>query len=180
MPRDTLDDTQVTVLPALEQTILGVVLIDETNTVTFFNSAAERLWNCTRADVLGRNVNVLVPRKIRSSHDDLIKHNRDTGINKIVGTSREVQVERFDGTSFWAELSLSRISVSGKIGYMALIRDISQEVADREKIRLLSLVVRETDRGVVILDPEFRLIYVNRAFTDMFGYEPSHVIGHGL
>lgn len=35
MPRDMIDDMQVTVLPALEQTILGVVLIDEHNTVTF-------------------------------------------------------------------------------------------------------------------------------------------------
>ncbi|GCE78737.1 EAL domain-containing protein [Komagataeibacter oboediens] len=180
MPRDMIDDMQVTVLPALEQTILGVVLIDENNTVTFFNRAAERLWHCARQDVIGRNVNVLVPRNIRSTHDDLIRHNRETGINKIVGTSREVLVERLDGTSFWANLSLSRIAVDGKIGYMVLIRDISQEVDDREKIRLLSLVVRETDRGVAILDPEFRIIYVNRAFSDMFGFGPERVTGHGL
>lgn len=127
--------------------------------------------------MIGRNVNVLVPRNIRSTHDDLIRHNRETGINKIVGTSREVCVERFDGTTFWANLSLSRIAVDGKIGYMALIRDISQEVDDREKIRLLSLVVRETDRGVAILDPEFRIIYVNRAFSDMFGFGAERVTG---
>lgn len=153
MPRDMIDDMQVTVLPALEQTILGVVLIDENNTVTFFNKAAEGLWHCVRQDVIGRNVNILVPRNIRSTHDDLIRHNRETGINKIVGTSREVLVERFDGTTFWANLSLSRIAVDGKIGYMALIRDISQEVDDREKIRLLSLVVRETDRALPSLIP---------------------------
>lgn len=147
MPRDMMDESQITVLPALEQTIIAVVIIDENNTVTFFNKAAENLWRCTRQDVIGRNVNVLVPRNIRASHDELVRHNRISGANRIVGTSREVQVERFDGTTFWANLSLSRIAVGGKIGYMALIRDISQEVDDREKIRLLSLVVRETDRA---------------------------------
>ncbi|MCE2574344.1 EAL domain-containing protein [Komagataeibacter sp. FNDCR2] len=180
MPRDMMDESQITVLPALEQTIIAVVIIDENNTVTFFNKAAENLWRCTRQDVIGRNVNVLVPRNIRASHDELVRHNRISGANRIVGTSREVQVERFDGTTFWANLSLSRIAVGGKIGYMALIRDISQEVDDREKIRLLSLVVRETDRGVAILDPEFRIIYVNRAFSDIFGSSPEQVTGHGL
>lgn len=180
MPRDVMNDAQITVLPALEQTILAVVIIDECNIITFFNRAAENLWRCTRQEVIGRNVNVLVPRSIRASHDELVNHNRVSGTNRIVGTSREVQVERFDGTSLWASLSLSRISVGGKIGYMALVRDISQEVNDREKIRLLSLVARETDRGVAILDPDFHIIYVNRAFSDLFGFGVEQVTGHGL
>ena len=180
MPRDVIDNTPITVLPALEQSILAVVLIDEKNDITFFNSAAEKLWRCAREDVMGRNVSVLVPRALRSTHDDLIRQNRDGGVNRIVGTSRDVEVERFDGTTFWANLSLSRIAVGGKVGYMALIRDISREVADREKIRMLSLVVRETDRGVAILDPSFRIIYVNRAFSDLFGFTFEQVVGQGL
>lgn len=47
--------------PALEQTFMAVVLVDECNRVLFFNEAAEKLWGYSRDEVLGRDMNILIP-----------------------------------------------------------------------------------------------------------------------
>ena len=43
---------------ALEQAIDAVVIIDESNDVVFYNSAAERLWGYSAAEVVGNNVKI--------------------------------------------------------------------------------------------------------------------------
>ena len=86
----------------LDQAIDAVISIDEKNCVTYFNSAAERLWGYSKAEVLGKNVKMLVPSEIRANHDDYVNNNRKTGQDKIVGTFREVELERKDGQRVWA------------------------------------------------------------------------------
>lgn len=46
-----------------------------------------------------------------------------------------------------------------------------------EELRLLSLAVNETDRAVVVLDQDKRVAYINRVFTEMFGYTVEEVHG---
>lgn len=119
---------------AVAQAIDAVVLIDVSNAVTYFNDAAERLWGYRREEVIGKNVAMLVPEVHRHNHDALIDANRTTGINKIVGTSREVIIPRKDGASVPASLALSKMKVRGSWVYAAFIRDRSKEIETRNDI----------------------------------------------
>lgn len=162
----------------LEQALDAVVEIDASNNVVFFNPAAERLWGYSRDEVVGRNVDMLVPPRHRSQHDDLVNRNRETGVNHIVGTSREVEMVRKDGEKRWVNLSLSKVPrEDGSITYTAFLRDVTDEVSRREHIRLLSLVADETDNSVLITDADQRLIYVNSGFTRLTGYSSQEVMG---
>ncbi len=162
----------------LEQALDAVVGIDENNCVTTFNAAAERLWGYAREEVLGQNVKMLVPAEIRAGHDGFVNRHRETGEDRIVGTSREVQIPRKDGTVVWGSLSLSRIRLSsGKQVYTAFIRDVDAEVRRREQFKILSLVADETDNSVIITDAERRIEYVNRGFERMTGYSAAEVMG---
>jgi c-di-GMP-specific phosphodiesterase len=164
-------------LPALEQAIDAVVLIDEADCVTFFNAAAERLWGYARKEVLGREVTpLLVPHTMRPNHDSYIEANPKDRESSIVGRSREICLKRKGGEQIWGSFSLSKVDVDGKIHYMGFIRDVTEEVHRREELRLLSLAVNETDRAMLVLDQNRRIIYVNRAFSDLFGYSLATVI----
>ena len=98
-------DTARSLLAGIEQATTAVVMIDADNNVIHFNAAAERMWGYDRSEVLGHNVNLLVPAAIRQHHDGYIASNRKTGINRIIGQSREVKIERKDGSEFWGALS---------------------------------------------------------------------------
>lgn len=120
----------------LEQALDAVVSIDEENRVTFFNAAAERLWGYARQEVLGQNVKMLVPRLHQPSHDGYVNANRHTGQDKIVGTSREVEVHRKDGSMVWGLLSLSKVRLGEQIHYTAFVRDITQDVERRQNMHV--------------------------------------------
>jgi PAS domain S-box-containing protein len=112
----------------LDQALDAVISIDGDNHITYVNAAAERLWRLSRSEMVGRNVNVLVPSSIRDDHDRMVNHHRHTGEDRIVGTSRDVRLERRDGTSVWVNLSLSKIEQQdGRFGYTAFIRDVSRQ-----------------------------------------------------
>ena len=155
----------------LEQALDAVVTIDEKNTVTFYNKAAERLWGYGRDEVVGQNVKMLVPPTVRGSHDGFVDRDRRTGEDKIVGTHREVEIHRKDGSVVWGSLSLARVTLDdGRKLYTAFLRDVTAELALRETTRRLSLVADNTSNAVVISDAQGLIEYVNPGFTKMSGH----------
>ena len=161
----------------LEQALDAVVAIDENNEVTFFNAAAEKLWGYDRSEVVGRNVKMLVPGFMQSKHDGYVNTNRTTGQDKIVGTSREVVIERADGGRKWGLLSLSKIYANDKITYTAFLKDVTEEVHRREEMRVLSMVANGTDNSVIITGTDGTFEYVNPGFTRLFGWTFAEVQG---
>ncbi len=161
----------------LEQALDAVVMIDERNHVTFFNRAAEALWGLPRGQVLGENVKMLVPRAMQPHHDGWVDANRRTGQDKIVGTSREVAIERADGRPCWGALSLSKVELDGRIVYTAFVKDVTAEVQRRRQVEMLSLVADETNNAVIITDADGRIEYVNQGFERMSGWRADEVLG---
>ncbi|MFG1403679.1 PAS domain S-box protein [Xanthobacter sediminis] len=165
---------------ALSRCLDAVVFIDDKNEVIFFNDAAERLWKMPRAEALGKNVSSLVPMQWRGQHDSFIETQRKTGVERIVGTTREVPVERADGTHAWGQLALSRADMDGKVFYTAFVREITDDVRRREQMRILSLVAETTGRAVMVMSGHCEAVYINQAFSEMFGYTPAELLGNRL
>ena len=161
----------------LEQALDAVVCIDEHNNVTLFNASAEKLWGYQRQEVIGQNVKMLVPQAIQPQHDAYVNANRETGVDKIVGTSREVKIERLDGQTLWGRLSLSKVKLNDRTLYTAFIKDVTEEVEQRELQRMLSLVANETDNAVIISDAEGLIEYVNTGFEKLTGWKLDEVKG---
>ncbi|AVI61493.1 PAS domain S-box protein [Halomonas sp. GFAJ-1] len=161
----------------LEQAVDAVVSIDENNNIQFFNAAAERMWGYQRQEVLGENVKILVPDIHHAHHDHYIDRNRTTGEDRIVGTFREVEFNRRDGTPRWAQLSVSKIHLDGRICYTAFLKDVTEEVKQRKTFEILSLVANKTNNSVIITDPEGRIEYVNQGFSRLTGWGLDEVRG---
>ncbi|WP_155943585.1 PAS domain S-box protein [Zestomonas thermotolerans] len=161
----------------LEQALDAVVAIDEHNAVTFFNAAAERLWGYSRGEVLGRNVKMLVPQMIQAQHDAFINANRQSGRDKIVGTSREVQIERKDGGKVWGQLSLSKVHLGEKIVYTAFVKDITRE---REAREMINQTLEQALDAVVTIDEHNAVTFFNAAAERLWGYSRDEVLGRNV
>ncbi|MDR0278274.1 MAG: EAL domain-containing protein [Paucimonas sp.] len=159
----------------LEQAIDSVVVIDSHNHVVLFNAAAEKLWGFDREEVLGRNVSMLVPETIRSRHDGYVDANRRTGINKIVGTTRDVPIHKKDGTQRWGSMSISRVESGGQILYTAFVKDVTEQRRERKRAKLLALVADQTDNAIFITDGAGKVVYVNKGFENLFGYSLDEI-----
>ncbi|WP_434362734.1 PAS domain S-box protein [Parasalinivibrio latis] len=161
----------------LEQAIDAVVTIDHENNVTFMNKAAEELWGYNRDEVIGQNVKMLVPKQFRPQHDHYVNSNRQTKQDKIVGTSRELELVRKDGSQVWVAFSLSRVEIGSRIGYTAFIRDITQERRAREETKQ---ILDQAIDAVISIDRDNCVTFFNPAAEKLWGYDASEVIGQNV
>ncbi len=153
----------------LEQVVDAVITINSDKLVTFMNKAAEQMFGYNRSEVMGQNVRMIVPMEHRGNHDNYVDTNMRTGVNKVVGSSRELEATRRDGSRFWANLSLSKVEVDGQIQYTAFIKDITTDVENRNKANSIKQAV-DTGWASIEFTPDGTILDANDNFVKGLGY----------
>ena len=74
----------------IEKAIDGIITIDERGKVETINPAACKLFQFTQEEVIGHNINLLMPEPYHAQHDGYISRYRKTGEAHIIGIGREV------------------------------------------------------------------------------------------
>lgn len=115
----------------------AMIVIDEQATILSFSAAAERLFGWSEAEVLGRNVDMLMPSPDRERHDSYVSHYVATGERRIIGIGRIVSGQRRDGTVFPMELAVGEAASEGHRIFTGFIRDLTEQ--QRAELRLKEL-----------------------------------------
>jgi PAS domain S-box-containing protein len=130
---EALADSQARLNAIVDTTLDGLVVIDESGLIQRFNQSAERLFGYTEAEVLGRNVSLLMPSPDREAHDAHLQRYRSTGQRHIIGIGREVMALRRNGERFPVELAVGEARVQGHALFTGLIRDITDRKRAQER-----------------------------------------------
>lgn len=114
----------------LLQTVLGTVgdailVIDEHGTIRSANAATQRLFGYDPNSLIGRNVTTLMPSEHATRHDGYLADYLRTGVGKVIGSGREVEAKRADGSRFPAELSVTEFMMDGARHFTGVLRDIT-------------------------------------------------------
>ncbi len=118
-----IQDAKLTAI--LENAVDAILTIDENGIVESANPATERLFGYAVEEVIGQNVNLLMPNPFKTEHDQYLKNYIESGIPKIIGIGREVIGRRKDGTQFPLHLAVSEFTVDSKRFFTGVVRDIS-------------------------------------------------------
>jgi two-component system sensor kinase FixL len=120
----------------------GIIVIDARGHIEAFNPAAERLFGYLELEVLGRNVNLLMPSPYREEHDAYIERYLATGQKKIIGIGREVTGRRKDGSIFPLHLSVGEIRIGGDRKFTGVVHDLTARVRMEERLREQTALAR--------------------------------------
>jgi two-component system, LuxR family, sensor kinase FixL len=115
----------------------GIMVIDERGTVQVYNDACERLFQYRAAEIVGQNVKLLMPSPYRDEHDSHLDRYRHTGQARIIGTGREVQGQRKDGSVFPIYLSVGAGTLGSKRIFVGIVHDISERKTAEARLQRL-------------------------------------------
>jgi PAS domain S-box-containing protein len=119
----------------IETAIDGIITIDERGRIETINPAACALFQYSPAEVISKNVAVLMPSPYCESHDGYIARYQRTQEPHIIGIGREVQGLKKDGSVFPFRLAVSEVQFSGRKVYTGFIHDLSRAKDAEEKLR---------------------------------------------
>jgi two-component system sensor kinase FixL len=114
-----------------------MIVIDEHATMQSFSVAAEKLFGYTAAEVIGKNVSMLMPQPYREQHDSYMLRYLTTGERRIIGIGRVVVAERNDGSTFPIELSVGEMKSSDRRYFTGFIRDLSERQKTEARLQEL-------------------------------------------
>jgi len=134
----------------VESAVDGIVVIDARGTVEAFNRAAERLFGYAADEVVGRNVNMLMPAPYRDEHDGYLARYRATGIQKIIGIGREVTGLRKDGGAFPLHLAVGEVHIDGESKFTGILHDLTERVQLETQLREQSALTRLGEMAAVV------------------------------
>jgi len=119
----------------INTTVDGIVVIDASGTIEEFNRGAERLFGYDAADVIGRNVSMLMPPPDHEHHDDYLRRYLETGTAKVIGVGRQVRGRRRDGSTFPLHLSVGELRIDGMRKFTGMLHDLTQRAALETQLR---------------------------------------------
>ena len=115
----------------------AMIVIDERGIMQSFSAAAERLFGYSAAEVLGKNVKILMPTPYRESHDGYLDRYKLTGERRIIGIGRVVVGERKDGSTFPLELSVGEMKTGQQRYFTGFIRDLTERQKTEARLQEL-------------------------------------------
>jgi PAS domain S-box-containing protein len=135
----TLQLSSELVRHALEAAPDAMVIVDASGRILFANQQAEALFNHSRDELIGREVECLLPERFRDRHPLHRERFATDGRVRPMGAGLELFARRRDGSEFPVEISLSPIEDADRTLVAAAIRDVT----DRKRIQLELIAARE-------------------------------------
>jgi len=110
----------------------AIILADETGKIVFWNKGAETIFGYVEDEILGAQIETLLPETYRAQHRESFERFRLTGRSQIIGKTVELQGLRKDQSLFPLELSLASWTNGTGTMFTAIIRDITERRGTEE------------------------------------------------
>jgi diguanylate cyclase (GGDEF)-like protein/PAS domain S-box-containing protein len=145
------------------------------SSVTSWNPGAQRIFGYAAHEMMGRSIRCLIPAE--RHHEEALILERIRKGERI--THFETQRLHKDGRMLDVSVTVSPIhDQTGRVvGASKIARNITEQKQAQSRLMLISKVFTHTGEGVVITDPQGRILEVNEAFTRITGYDYHEVVG---
>jgi PAS domain S-box-containing protein len=167
----------------VDMAVDAIITINNLGIVQSFNKAAERIFEYGAAEIIGKNVKILMPDHYRREHDNYILNFHRTREPKIIGNSREVEGKRKSGSVFPMNLAVS-IAQSDENGaatfFVGIVRDISEqkqiEKSLKESEKKYRSLFENMATGIIAVNPiDLKTRYPNPSFCNLLGYSIEEI-----
>jgi PAS domain S-box-containing protein len=162
----------------------GIITIDTQGSIQSFNQAAEHIFGWREPEVMGHNLNMLMPSPDREQHDSYLRSYLGGGTPKVIGIGRLVTGLRKDGSRMPLELGVSEMQVGEQRLFCGIVRDVTERLSSEDALRRserkLRSYIDQTLDGVLVADQNGNYLEANPAASRMLGYDENELLQLGI
>ena len=125
----------------------GIITINEQGIVETFNPAAERIFGYEAIEVIGHNINMLMPEPYHHQHDGYLERYRATGVARVIGKMNTVEGRRRDGSTFPMELAVGRMQLGEGRFFTGIVRDITERQQIEQKLIAAKVMAEQANHA---------------------------------
>ena len=156
-----------------------IIIIDNDQKIVSTNSSTNKVFGYTSAELIGKYLEKLIPKKYHKIQKVLFKKFVKKGEKRQISDSIELYGLRKNGAIFPTEIGLNPFTVYGKTYNMVLLIDITERKENEKNLLIKSEALQSAANGIVITDAlqyDNPIIYCNSAFIKLTGYSESEII----
>ncbi|MGI0118980.1 PAS domain S-box protein [Zooshikella sp. RANM57] len=162
---------------AVEASPNGMIMADAKGIIVLVNSATESMFGYSRDELMGHELDKLIPQRFRARHpvlrEEYLKHPK----TRPMGQGRELFGLHKAGHEFPVEIGLNPIETSHGLLVLASVINITERHHAEE---MVSLAVEASPNGMVMVNRDGAIIMVNTTAETLFGYARSELIGQPI
>lgn len=114
----------------------AIITTDEQGEILAFNKGAERIFGYPAQEVLGRNLEMLLPTRYREAHSGhMAGFVKSPTVSRPMAQRGAIYGLCNDGKEFPAQASISKVTDGDRVILTAFLRDISERVDSEKQLR---------------------------------------------
>ncbi|XOV79424.1 MAG: PAS domain S-box protein [Aestuariibacter sp.] len=121
----------------LDSLLDSVIAIDKLGHIISINKMTEKMFGYQEDELLGKKINMLMPKEFAREHDHYLSQFEETGEAKVIGLARNLKAKRKNGSLFPIRLTITELAGSEvtDAGFIGFIHDMTEVQRQEEQIR---------------------------------------------
>jgi len=153
----------------------AIITINEKGEILGFNPSAEKIFEYSFNEVLGKNIaELIIPPKLRKLHKEGLHKFLVTGKKKLIGSQIQITAMRSSGEEFPIEMTLTETNFKNDRLFTAFIRDINALTKTKGALKESENKFRNLVEGSlqgIFVHRDFKPLFANQRCADIFGYK---------
>ena len=162
----------------------GMLITDANGVIESVNKQAEKIFEYQSEDLIGQNVDCLVPNRFRDAHKAQRDSYRQKMDRKLMGSGRYLYAQTRDGKELPVEIGLNPIEHSSGVKIIVSVTDISRLVSAQEQLmeehERAVVTLSSIGDGVITTDNNGIIDSINSMAEKMTGWSSTEAIGQHI
>lgn len=105
----------------------GIITIDDQHQLFFVNPAVEEIFGYRASELIGKNLDYLLPERFQARHMRFVQNYGETGVTiRSMQRQKVVYGRHASGREFPIEVAISQVNLNGQKYFTAILRDATE------------------------------------------------------